>query len=156
MKAIPSILFSFCLLLLLFSCEKDKKSLNHTPSAAPKTTSPKATVKTNELNDLQTLDWSVINDDVMGKCISPYLIKHRISVGCTPCRKLRLVYIFHINDTGQLLKMNKDYEAIECNLTKKQRKELDSLILNYLKKKKMPSSLYNTNFKMGLGFILKC
>jgi hypothetical protein len=52
--------------------------------------------------------------------------------------------------------MDKEYEAIECELNKEQIKELETLIEAYLKKQIMPPSLHNMIFKAGVGFLLKC
>lgn len=156
MKTITLALISFCLLFILSGCENTKKSNERLPSDITKKSVKNEASKIQELTIYQSADWSTINNGITGKCITPYLVEHKISIDCTPCRKLRWVYTFHINGSGQLLKMEKDDKVMECNLNKEQIKELENLIETYLKKQIMPLSLHNTIFKAGIGFTLKC
>lgn len=156
MKTTTSALISFCLLFILSGCENTKKSPERLPSDVKKKIVENDTSKIQELTIDQSADWSIVNNGITGKCITPYLVEQKISIDCTPCRKLRWVYTFHINGSGQLLKMEKDDEVMECTLDKQQTKELENLLEAYLKKQIMPPSLYNTTFKAGVGFTLKC
>lgn len=156
MKTITSALISFCLLFIFSGCENTKKAPERLPSTTTEKVVKNDTPKIQELTIEQSADWSTVNNGINGKCITPYIVEHKISIDCTPCRRLNIVYTFHINGSGQLTKMDKEYEAIECELNKEQIKELETLIEAYLKKQIMPPSLHNMIFKAGVGFLLKC
>lgn len=156
MKIITSTLISFCLLIIFSGCENTKKPPEHLSSTTTEKAVKNDTPKIQELTIEQSADWSTVNNSINGECITPYIVEHKISIDCTPCRRLSFVYTFHINGRGQLTKMDKEYEAIECDLNKEQIKELETLIEAYLKKQIMPPSLQNMIFKSGVGFLLKC
>ncbi|RLJ69338.1 hypothetical protein [Pedobacter alluvionis] len=105
----------------------------------------------------QELDWSDVKLKFLNECLNPFLKTKNVTTNCSDCDKISFSYTLTTNEKGEVIKVNRESELIECKqLTRNDIAELHAVIESYFKRQILPRSFAKGSYTGQLGFILKC